>query len=112
MKKNISKLPKKKTFNLFGVKIKIVYQDNSVDEKGNWLYGYTKYLADLTEIYLSTKDKDGKKLTEDSILRTLRHELFHTILSRGMYFDECNNEPMIEWLALCTDELNKQGLSI
>lgn len=106
------KLTKKQVFELFGTKIKIEYKDNVLDEEGHWMYGTAEHKADLTIITLSTKDADGKNLTKDSMIRTLRHELFHAILNKGMYFNSSSDEPMVEWLAICTDILCKQGLTI
>lgn len=106
------KLTKKQVFELFGTKIKIEYKDNVLDEEGHWMYGTAEHKADLTIITLSTKDADGKNLTKDSMIRTLRHELFHAILNKGMYFSSSSDEPMVEWLAICTDILCKQGLPI
>lgn len=44
--------------------------------------------------------------------RTLRHELFHAILCKGQYLNSSSDEPLVEWLALCTDLLYEQGLKI
>lgn len=100
------------TYELLGIKIQIKFVENAKDDDNNWLYGYTECCGDITNIFISTKDKDGNKLTKESIIRTIRHELFHAIMNRGQYFNCSNDEPLVEWLATCTYELHKQGAEI
>lgn len=103
---------KDQEYNLLGTKIKVKFVDSVYDKDGYWIYGQIEYIGDLDIITISTKNKDGKNLTKQSVYRTLRHELFHAILSKGQYHSCCEDEPLVEWLALCTDLLNNQGLKI
>lgn len=102
---------KNKEYDLFGLKINVNYVDNAeVDD--NWVFGFVEYIADVNNIFISTKDKNGNPISKESMAATLRHELFHVILAKGQYHNASSDEPMVEWLALCTQTLNKQGLKI
>ena len=99
-------------YKLLGTTIIITYQDRVEDDDKNWLFGVCKERGDFCHIFISTKDENGNLMTEESMNRTLRHELFHAILDRGLYFNSSSDEPMIEWLTICTEILNKQGVYI
>lgn len=102
---------KKKEYCLLGLKINVTYIDRA-EVDGDWVFGFVEYIADVNNIFISTKDKNGNPLTKESMEDTLRHELFHVILTKGQYHSASSDEPMIEWLALCTSILHKQGLKI
>ena len=102
---------KDQEFTLLGLKIVIKYVDEVLVED-QWVFGTIEYIGDTNLISISTKDKDGNKISKESLRRTLRHELFHAILAKGQYHNACNDEPLVEWLALCTDLLYEQGLKI
>lgn len=102
----------KKTFNLLSTKAIVIYQERVEDEDGKWIFGKTHFSKNDVEIYISTKDENGKKIDARNLEITLRHELFHYILD-VLYFRECSqNETLVEWLAQATYCLNKQGLNI
>lgn len=97
---------------LLNNRFKIVYKDRVENEDGDWIFGQCSTVGAETTIYISTKDKDGNDLDEETIDTTVRHELFHFILD-SLYFTELSgNETLVEWLANATHELHKQGLSI
>lgn len=107
-----SKKLKNKTVKLFGLTIKIIYKDAVLGCDGDWVFGSCESIADTHIIEISLKDRNGDPISQDSLDRTLRHELFHSILIKGQYLNASNDEPLVEWLSLCTDELNKKGLKI
>lgn len=102
---------KEKEYNLLGLKIKVMYVDKALID-GDWVFGTIEYIGDTNLISISTKDRNGKPISKESMRRTLRHELFHAILCKGQYHNSSNDEPLVEWLALCTDLLYEQGLKI
>lgn len=103
---------KNKVLHLLDRTITINFVDNVTDEEGCWLFGATEYNASDFVIEVSTKNKDGKPLTKDTVMTTLKHELFHCILSTMMYFQESKNESLVEWLAQASMILSKQGVKI
>ena len=98
-------------YELLGIKIQIKFVDNA-EVEDRWVYGYTHAVGDTTTIVISKKDIDGGAITKESMIRTIRHELFHAIMDRGQYFNSSSDEPLVEWLATCTDILHKQGAVI
>lgn len=110
MKKNIKF--QNTEYNLLGKKIKIEFVDTVEDDDGRWIYGCCEQIADTAIIRISLKDSKGNKLSTQSIIRTIRHELYHAICDKGQYFTISADEPFIEWLALCTDILHEQGAII
>ncbi|WP_173431810.1 hypothetical protein [Sharpea azabuensis] len=109
----MNKVKKREKYELFGSKITVEYMDCVIsDDPEHWIYGHCREHGDKFTIQISLEDVDGKPMTKDSIERTLRHELFHVICSRGQYINVGDDEPLIEWLSLCTFTLNKQGLKI
>lgn len=90
----------------------VEYVDKVEDEDGNWMYGKCSYRGDLAIVTISTKNDEGKPLSEDVIQCSLRHELFHVILDSLYFKDLSANETLVEWLANATLTLNKQGLNI
>ena len=104
---------KEKEYDLLGLKIIVKYVDSVYDETdGCWLFGQVEYIGDVNIITISTKDKNGKPMSKKSMRRTLRHELFHSIMAKGQYHNTAGDEPLVEWLALCTDLLFEQGIKI
>lgn len=103
---------KTKTYKLLSMNLKVVYKDRVEDEQGYWKFGHVIYDANEALIEVSTVSEDGRKLSNDEIENTLRHELFHFILDTLYFRDLSTNESLVEWLAVATSSLNKQGLSI
>ena len=103
---------KNKTFKLLTRTVKIEYTDCVHDDNGDWIYGRIYWNCSKIIIYISTKDEDGKELSDDVIETTIRHELFHLILDVLYFRDLSENETLVEWLANATYELKKQGLPI
>lgn len=96
---------------LLDTTIYIKFEDEAKNDD-NWVFGYTEFNGDTSMIHISIKDRNGKSLSETCIRRTLRHELFHAIMNKGMYFNSSEDEPLVEWLAQCTDMLWEQGETI
>lgn len=109
---NKSRKPKNKVYELLGAKITVEYVDQVITDNDGWVYGRCREHGDKFTVQISLYDEDGKPMTKESMEKTLRHELFHVILFRGQYLNSGQDEPLIEWLAICTDLLNKQGLKI
>lgn len=81
---------------------KVHFQKNvkTIDEttgESFWIYGNT--CSEERIINISTHSSRGKLLTPTQIKTTFCHELVHIILSSGQYFDETQNEPLVEWIA-------------
>jgi hypothetical protein len=103
---------KQKTYELLSMKLKVVYKDRVENEDGIWQFGQCRFDANNATIEISLFSDDGRKLSNEEIELTLRHELFHFILDT-LYFRECSaNETLVEWLATATSVLNKQGIKI
>lgn len=103
---------KNKTYKLFGLTIKVIYIDNVVDSDGSWLFGSVEYNGDTHTIHISTKYKDDTPVPEESMSLTLMHEFLHSILVKGQYLQNSQDEPMVEWISLCWNTLVKQGLKL
>lgn len=103
---------KTKTYKLLSMNLKVVYKDRVENEDGYWQFGLTSFDANNATIEISTTSNEGRKLTKEEIDTTLRHELFHFILDTLYFRDLSANESLVEWLAVATSSLNKQGLSI
>lgn len=99
---------KNKTVNIFGTKYKILFVDNANPDIGEGEYSFG--ICDSTRfiIRISIKDIDGKPLSEDIIKISLLHELFHAILNEGQYRGSSDDEPLVEWLAKCTNSILNQ----
>ena len=109
----MEEVKKRKEYELFGAKITVEYIDNVIMEDTNeWVYGRCREHGDKFTIQISLKDEDGKPMSKESLDVTLRHELFHAICFKGQYNNTGQDEPLMEWLALCTSTLNKQGIKI
>lgn len=104
---------KTKTVTLAGDKIVIKFMDNvTTGDDNHWAFGTAEGKGDHVEIYISTLNSDGSPLSEAQIELTIRHELFHVIFDRLYMYEQSENETLIEWLAIATRELHKQGLTI
>ena len=99
---------KNRSFNIFGSKYRIKFVDNVLNEEGDWTYG--KIDTYSKEIQVSIKLSNGKDMQENEILITLYHEIIHAILSAGQYINSCNDEPLVECLAICILSLKNQKI--
>ncbi len=97
-------------YTLFDKELYIRYMDK-VEYEDRCVYGTTHSELGKMYIDIATKDENGNKLSKDVIETTLRHELYHVIFD-SLYFNETENETLVEWLAKTTLILNKQGLKI
>lgn len=99
------------TANLLDTKITVILVEHAYyDDK--FVFGLCKYNDDCTTIYISDKNEDGTKISEESKALTLRHELFHCILDMLCYNELSYNEQLVEWLAKATNSLHKQNINI
>lgn len=96
-KKPTTKKYKNFKFDFFGDTIQVKFFDKVTDMDGNWIFGNASY--DDCTINCSTINCSGRPLTENQIKNTLIHEAIHIILQSGQYFEENNNEALVEWLA-------------
>lgn len=100
---------KEKKFDCFGVDylIKEVKEIKVEDKEGVFRHGETNCLTREVKIAKSAKGIDlGKR---DNRL-TLLHELFHLFLDEGQYLNLSEDEPLVEWLAKCTNAAIEQGV--
>lgn len=101
-----------KKYTLLDAKITIHYIEADYLEDDRWVFGHTEWHSNNIDVYISTKDDQGKPFTKDEIDSTVRHELFHIILGQLYFNEQRDNETLVEWLAQATKTLNKQGLNI
>jgi hypothetical protein len=83
----------------------VKYVDNLEDGEGNVLFGQTLYGDNI--IRIATHRPNGKRYSDKEIQRTLLHELVHVIFAEGQYLGSCNDEPLVEWVARCLQDLLK-----
>jgi hypothetical protein len=81
----------------------VKFVDKIQTEDGTITFGQTIYGDNI--VFVSTKRPNGKPYSSDEIQRTLLHELTHVFLSEGQYNQCSNDEPLVEWLARCMQEL-------
>ena len=86
------KIPK--SFQLFGITIKVEIDADKMDEAG--AYGETRYRTDT--ITLSNK-AHGKAICKTEIETALFHEIFHTVLKRTSHHELCSDEKFVDLIA-------------
>lgn len=99
-------LCKLKSINIFGVKYDVIFCEVIKDqdcEEGHFIEGWCKSAE--RKIIVATKDKNGKNLDDNKIRIVFLHELTHAILAEGQYIRETDDEPLVEWLARCMNDL-------
>lgn len=94
-------------FDIFGDTYKVVFKDK-VFSDNEYILGQT--ITSKNTILISTKDSDNTELSDNVILTTLYHEIFHAILFAGQYNSCGNDEPLVEWQARCLNSLIKQNV--
>lgn len=102
------KVLKTKTLDLFGSEWKIEWIDGIIREGGDCYWGMSYHSSNT--IRVSTCNSEGKKLSKEQLQIILLHELTHAILGEGAYHDECDNEPMVEWMAKCWNKVLKSSI--
>lgn len=100
-------MKEKKNLNLFGTTYSISKVDTIKEEDGNYLYGRANYRDHKIEV---ANKVDKKRVTNREQRITLLHKLFHVILKEGQYISCSNDEPLVEWLARCTNAALEQGV--
>lgn len=96
-------------FDIFGTTYRIKFVESvKSDDENTFIWGDTDGRTHTIRIAL--KDVNGKKINIDEIKITILHELFHAILNEGQYRSSSEDEPLVEWLARCTNSLIKQGI--
>lgn len=100
---------KTKTVDIFGTKYQIKYADSieCPDSDGAY-WGITDHSKRI--IVIATKDLYGKDIPDSELHITLLHELVHAILMSGQYVEQCNCEPLVEWLARGINAALKQKI--
>jgi Zn-dependent peptidase ImmA (M78 family) len=96
-----------KKLDLFGTSYSISKVQSIEDENGSPLYGITNYIEHTIEI--ATKI-NGRKVSKEEQKITLLHELFHAFLKEGQYLSCSSDEPLVEWLARCTNKAIEQKI--
>lgn len=97
-----------KTVNILGTTYTIEYVDKIDIEEPNFRFG--ECCSASHNIKIATKYYDKKDIEDYEISRNLLHEIIHAILDEGQYFQESNNEPLVEWLARCIQSIIKQNI--
>lgn len=95
-----------KSFKLFDTKWSVEHCD-TIEDGDNWSWGREDNGAKLIKI--GKKDPSGNEFKDDIVKITYYHELIHAILDEGSYFNESENEPMVEWIAKCLASLSTQN---
>lgn len=90
--------------NLFGTYWKIEYVNVLRDENGNEIMGWCDVTHKAIQIALTY---NGQLLEDEEIRISLFHEIIHAILMAGQYNNESMNEPMVEWIARCFNQMHK-----
>ena len=103
---------KVKTFNLFGEVWKAIPVKGLIKETVN---GEERAYCGMTyhsqrKVEYCICDDGGKPFTKDTIRITLFHELMHAMFGCGQYWDENDNEKLVEWCAKCLNEIFKKGI--
>lgn len=97
-----------KTINIFGTTYTIEYVDKIDIEEPNFRFG-EESSADHT-IKIALKYNEAGDIEKSELDKNLIHEIIHAILDEGQYFQESNNEPLVEWLARCIYNILKQNI--
>lgn len=101
---------KNKSIDLFGTIYKIKIVDNIKIEGSNG----TEYPLGLTDsvnhIISIASYVEDTKVPKNEMELTLLHELVHAIFITGQYFEENENEPLVEWTARCLNQLIKKNI--
>ena len=99
---------KEKKFDLLGTdyiikELKEIPVDNPDQYRTGETSGLHRYIYVAKEARGVTIDDRRKRIS-------LLHELFHAFLDEGQYSELSNNEPLVEWLARCTNAGLEQGI--
>ena len=85
---------------------KVQLRDKITEDIENYWLGESNAL--YKTIKITTKYPDNKDLEYITKLETYYHELMHSIFGEGQYFNEKENEPLVEWCAKCLAQLKLQ----
>lgn len=96
-----------KQFDIFGTVFTIKLVD-TLDEEDKLLH-YEITEGNTKEIRIN-KEVMKAKQPNSEIYLTLVHEIIHTILDTGQYFEESQKEHLVEWIARCIISLLKQDI--
>lgn len=101
-----------KSIDIFGTKFKIKYVDKIPLQEGDpqdiFYWGLCDH--DTKTISITTKNRNGKEISNDDKLLSLLHEVIHAFLGEGQYHAYNNDEPLVEWLAKCFRSMIKQKI--
>jgi hypothetical protein len=95
------------SIDFFGTKFRIEFVDDMIliDDKGCW--GITDSVKGIIKVATTA---NGRQLSQEEIRLTLYHELVHAIFFAGLYHGSNEDEPLVEWLAKCLNQLYKKGV--
>lgn len=108
MKKSKEKEWKDFSFSFFGTNWKVKFIGKCKENDEMFLLGNTNHV--LNEIWIATKDTNGKPLKDETIRINLIHELAHAMFSTGQYNGCTKDEPLVEWVARCINSLLEQNV--
>lgn len=94
--------------NLFGTTYRVREVDIIINEENRHnLYGSCNFTDHIIDV---AKKIGNKKVTGREQRISLLHELFHAFLKEGQYMSCSDDEPLVEWLARCTNAAIEQGI--
>lgn len=78
------------------------------DGREVWAFGITE--PSTRKISISTKTEDGVVIPLSELKLTILHEIVHSFLVTGQYLQSNADEPLVEWLARCVNQLINSNL--
>ncbi len=97
----------KNKLELFGTTWKIKYVDKLIHEDGHEIYGE---VDNANKTILIANKLYGKNVKESEKQLSLLHELVHAFFITGQYYEEWDNEPLVEWMARCINQCIKSKI--
>ena len=78
------------------------------DGREVWAFGIAE--PSKRRISISTKTEDGVPIPASEIKLTILHEIIHSFLVTGQYLQSNGDEPLVEWLARCVNQLSDSNI--
>ena len=94
--------------NIFNTEYSVTFEDKADFEEADFEEAdFTLGTGDTInkKIQLTRYLPNGNEISKEETIETLLHEVIHVILDEGMYREESNSEPMVEWLTKCLYDL-------
>ena len=98
---------KDKIIDILGTEYTVKYVDK-IPMPNEHTYRFGQENSANHTIEIATKFYNGSPISKEELDKNLIHECIHAILDEGQFFEESDNEPLVEWLARCIYSLKKQ----